>query len=186
VTLRTSFGSIDAANIPKGIRATNGNGAITLADIGADAYAKTSFGSVLAERVNGNLTVENNNGSVTARSVKGDASVHTSFSGVTLDGIGGKISVDNQNGAISVTASRAASGCRDIILKTSFSSNRLQIPQGGYNLSAHTSLGRISSELPVTSTGNISGDTLNGTIGSGGCQLQLNNGNGNIEIVKGP
>lgn len=185
VTLRTSFGSIDATNIPKGIRATNGNGAITLADIGADAYAKTSFGSVLAERVNGNLTVENNNGSVTARSVKGDASVHTSFSGVTLDGIGGRISVDNQNGAVAVSASRAASACRDIILKTSFSSIRLQIPQGGYNLSAHTSLGRISSELPVTSTGNISGDTLNGTIGSGGCQLQLNNSNGSIEITKG-
>jgi len=186
VTLRTSFGSIDAANIPKGIRATNGNGAIALADIGADAYAKTSFGSVLAERVNGNLTVENTNGSVTARSVKGDASVHTSFSGVTLDGIGGRISVDNQNGAIALTASRPASGCRDIQLKTSFSSIHVQVPQGlGYNLTAHTSFGRISSELPVTSTGNIAGDTLNGTIGSGGCQLQLNNSNGSIEITKG-
>ena len=185
-TLRTSFGSIDAANIPKGIRATNGNGAITLTDIGADAYAKTSFGSVLAERVNGNLTVENTNGSVTARSVKGDANVKTSFSGVTLDGIGGRISVDNQNGGIAVTSSRPASGCRDILLKTSFSSIRAQIPQGlGYNLTAHTSFGRISSELPVTSSGSIGGDTLTGTIGSGGCQLQLNNSNGSIEITKG-
>ena len=186
VTLRTSFGSIDAANIPKGVRATNGNGAITLTDIGADAYAKTSFGSVLAERVNGNLTVENTNGSVTARSVKGGGSVKTSFSGVTLDGVGGRISVDNQNGAIAVTNSRPASGCRDILLKTSFSSIRAQVPQGlGYYLTAHTSFGRISSELPVTSTGNIGGDTLNGTIGSGGCQLQLNDSNGSIEITKG-
>lgn len=186
VTLRTSFGSIEASNIPKGIRATNGNGAITLTDIGADAYAKTSFGSVLAERVNGNLTVENNNGSVTARNVKGDASVRTSFSGVTMDTIGGRISVDNQNGGISVTAMRPASGCRDILLKTSFSSIRVQVPGGlGYNLSAHTSFGRISSELPVTSTGSMGGDTLNGTISGGGCQLQLNNSNGSIEITKG-
>src|SRR5256884_9698863 len=73
VTLRTSFGAIDASNIPKGIRATDGNGAITLADIGGDTYAKTSFGSVLIERVNGNLTVENNNSSVTARNGKSDA-----------------------------------------------------------------------------------------------------------------
>jgi len=186
VTLRTSFGAIDAVNIPKGIRVTNANGAITLADIGGDAYTKTSFGSVLIERVNGNLTVENNNGSVTARNVKGDASVRTSFSGVTLEGIGGKISVDNQNGGIAVTAGRPASGCRDILLKTSFSSIRVQVPQGlGYNLTAHTSFGRISSELQVTSTGSISGDTLNGTIGSGGCLLQLNNSNGSIEITKG-
>jgi hypothetical protein len=186
VTLRTSFGAIDASNIPKGIRATDGNGAITLADIGGDTYAKTSFGSVLIERVNGNLTVENNNGSVTARSVKGDASVRTSFSGVTLEGIGGKISVDNQNGGVAVVVSRPASGCRDIVLKTSFSSIRVQIPQGlGYNLSAHTSFGRISSQPPVTSTGSMGGDTLNGTINGGGCLLQLNNANGSIEIAKG-
>lgn len=187
VTLRTSFGAIDASNIPKGIRVTDGNGAITLADIGGDTYAKTSFGSVLLERVNGNLTVENNNGSVTARSVKGDASVRTSFSGVTLDGIGGKISVDNQNGAIAATASRPASGCRDILLKTSFSSIRVQIPQGlGYNLAAHTSFGRISSDVPVTTTGSAGGDSLNGTINGGGCVLQLNNANGSIEIAKAP
>jgi hypothetical protein len=102
-----------------------------------------------------------------------------------LDSIGGRISVDNQNGAISVTAMRPASGCRDISLKTSFSSIRVRIPEGlGYNLSARTSFGRISSELPVTSTGSIGGDTLNGTIGSGGCQLQLTNANGSIEIAK--
>jgi hypothetical protein len=85
-----------------------------------------------------------------------------------------------------VTAMKPASGCRDILLKTSFSSIRVQIPDGlGYNLSARTSFGRISSELPVTSTGSMGGDTLNGTIGSGGCTLQLNDTNGTIEITKG-
>jgi len=131
--------------------------------------------------------VENTNGSVTARNVKGDAGVKTSFAGVTLDTIGGRITVDNQNGAISVTAMRPASGCRDISLKTSFSSIRVRVPEGvGYNLTAKTSFGRISSELPVTSTGSIGGDSLNGTIGSGGCQLQLTDSNGSIEIAKGP
>jgi hypothetical protein len=86
-----------------------------------------------------------------------------------------------------VTASRPTSGCRDILLKTSFSSIRVQIPQGlGYNLTAHTSFGRISSDLPVTSTGSIGGDTLNGTINGGGCALQLNDTNGSIEITKAP
>ncbi len=187
VTLKSSFGAIEASNIPKGIRAITGNGGITLTDIGGDTYAKTSFGSVSTERIGGNLTVENSNGSVTARNVKGDAGVKTSFAGVTLESIGGKITVDNQNGAISVTATRPASGCRDISLKTSFSSMRVRVPDGvGYNLTARTSFGRISSELPVSSTGNIGGDTLNGTIGSGGCQLQLTDSNGSIEIAKAP
>jgi DUF4097 and DUF4098 domain-containing protein YvlB len=186
-TLRTSFGAIEAANIPKGIRATTGNGAINLADIGADAYAKTSFGSITADRINGNLTAEDSNGSVTARNVKGDANVTTSFSGVTLESVGGRITVDNQNGAILVTATRPSSGCRDISLKTSFSSIRVAIPEGlGYNLAAHTSFGRITSDLPVTASGNIGGVSLNGTIGSGGCRLQLTDSNGSIEIVKAP
>jgi DUF4097 and DUF4098 domain-containing protein YvlB len=187
VTLKSSFGAIDAANVPKGIRAVTGNGAITLADIGADTYAKTSFGSILAERINGNLTAENTNGSVTARNIKGDAGVTTSFAGVTLESVGGRIRVDNQNGAISVTAMRPASGCRDISLKTSFSSIRVRIPDGvGYNVAARTSFGRVSSELPVTATGNLGGDSLNGTIGAGGCQLQLTDSNGSIEIAKTP
>lgn len=187
VTAKSSFGTIEASNIPKGIRATTGNGAINLTDIGADAYAKTSFGSILAEHINGNFTAEDSNGSVTARNVKGDAGVDTSFAGVTLESIGGKIRVDDQNGAIYVTANRPSSGCRDIALKTSFSSIRVRVPDGvGYNLSAHTSFGRITSELPVTATGNIGGDSLNGTIGPGGCQLQLTNSNGGIEITKAP
>ncbi len=62
---------------------------------------------------------------------------------------------------------------------------RVRIPEGvGYNLLARTSFGRISSELPVTSTGSIGGDSLSGTIGAGGCQLQLTDSNGSIEIAK--
>ena len=187
VTLKSSFGAIEASNVPKGIRAITGNGGIALTDIGGDTFAKTSFGSLLTERINGNLTVENTNGSVTARNVKGDTTVRTSFAGVTLESIGGRITVDNQNGAISVTAMRPASGCRDISLKTSFSSIRVRVPDGlGYNLTARTSFGRISSELPITSTGNIGGDSLSGTIASGGCQLQLTDSNGSIEIAKTP
>jgi hypothetical protein len=106
---------------------------------------------------------------------------------VTLESVGGHIRVDNQNGGISVTAVRPASGCRDISLKTSFSSIHVRVPDGvGYNLAARTSFGRVSSELPVTATGNIGGDSLNGTIGAGGCQLQLTNSNGSIEIAKAP
>ncbi len=185
VELKSSFGAIEASDISKGIRAITGNGSITLADIGGDTFTKTSFGSVSADHINGNLIVENTNGSVTARNVKGNAEVTTSFAGVTLESVGGKITVNNQNGGISVTAARPAGGCRDIALKTSFSSIRVRIPEGlGYNVLARTSFGRISTDLPITATGGIGPESLSGTIGSGGCQLQLTDANGSIEINK--
>ena len=185
VELKSSFGAIEASDIAKGIRAITGNGSITLTDIGGDTFAKTSFGSVSVDRINGNLIVENTNGSITARNVKGDAQATTSFAGVTLESVGGKITVNDQNGGISVTAARPASGCRDIALKTSFSSIRVRIPEGlGYHVNAHTSFGRISSDLPITTTGSLSPESLDGTIGSGGCQLLLTNANGSIEIAR--
>jgi DUF4097 and DUF4098 domain-containing protein YvlB len=91
--------------------------------------------------------------------------------------------VDNQNGAIEVTT--ASAGCKDVSLKTSFSHIIVRVPaSGGYRVTARTSFGKISSELPVTSTGTLGSDILNGTIGNGACTLDLANSNGSIEIAK--
>jgi hypothetical protein len=184
-SFNTSFGSIDASGLPKGVRATTGNGRITLNDVGGDTYAKTSFGSVDIHRVNGNLIIENTNGPVSASGVKGDASAKTSFASVTMEDVGGTIIVDNQNGAVSVSAARVSGGCKNVSLKTSFAPIQVRLPgDAGYELTARTSFGHISSSLPVTSTGTIGGDSLNGKIGNGGCSLSLTNSNGNIEISK--
>jgi hypothetical protein len=184
-TLNTTFGSINATGLRKGVRATTGNGAIHLTDVAGPAYAKTSFGAVQAQRINDSLTIENANGTVSAESVRGDVTAKTSFGAVTLSDIAGAITVDNQNGAILITAERTSPGCRNISAKTSFSPIRIQLRDGlGYNVNARTSSGRITTDLPVTSSGALGGDTLNGKIGNGGCALTLTNSNANIEIVK--
>ena len=184
-TLNTSFGAIEASGLRHGVRATTGNGRISLSDMGGDTYAKTSFGAVTITRVNGNLIIENSNGQVTASSVKGDASAKTSFAAVSLDDIGGNITVDNQNGAVMLTAARGSSTCKNISAKTSFSPIQVRLPESaGYTLTARTSFGRINSELPITTSGQVGGDSLTGKIGNGGCTLSLTNSNGSIEILK--
>jgi hypothetical protein len=182
-TLSSSFGAIEASSVAKGVHATTGNGRIALNDVGGDTYAKTSFGNINVQRVTGNLTMENSNGAVSAGAVSGDASAKTSFGGVTLEDIGGGINVNNQNGSVSV-ATRNATSCKNIFIKTSFAPIQIHLADGSYKLSAHTSFGRINSEIPVTSTGEISGESLNGTIGNGGCTLSLTNANSSIDILK--
>lgn len=183
--LNTSFGAIDAAAVSKGVRAVTGNGRISLNEIGGDTFAKTSFGAVSVQRITGGLTIENSNGPVTANSVSGDATARTSFGPATLEDIGGSITVDNQNGSVVLSVSRQSSGCKDISVKTSFSPIQVRVPEGaGYNVSARTSFGRINSELSITTSGQIGGDSLNGKIGNGGCALSLTNANGNIDILK--
>jgi hypothetical protein len=181
----TSFGSISASGLRKGVRATTGNGRISLSDVGGDAAVKTSFGAIDVTRVNGNLRMENSNGSVVANQVNGEATAKTSFGSVTLEGVAGSITVDNQNGAVMLSDARTSTGCKGITAKTSFAPIQVRIGEGnGYSVNARTSFGHISSELPVTASGQLGGDTLNGKIGNGGCTLSLTNSNGNIEILK--
>jgi hypothetical protein len=137
------------------------------------------------QHITGGLTIENSNGPVTANSVSGDTTAKTSFGPATLNDIGGSITVDNQNGSVALSAASQSSACKNISVKTSFSPIQVRLPEGaGYNLSARTSFGRINSELAVTTSGTIGGDSLTGKIGNGGCTLSLTNSNGNIDILK--
>ncbi len=184
-TMHTSFGGIDADSIRKGVQAVTGNGRISLSEISGDTFAKTSFGAVSVHHVTGTLTIDNSNGLVTASSVSGDVTAKTSFGPATLDDIGGSVTVDNQNGTVVLSAARQSTACKDIRIKTSFSPIQVHLPEGaGYNVSARTSFGRINSELSITTSGQIGGDSLNGKIGNGGCTLSLTNSNGSIDILK--
>jgi len=51
-------------------------------------------------------------------------------------------------------------------------------------VTARTSFGSIRSEMPLTASGTIGADSLNGRIGAGGCTLSLTDSNGNVEILK--
>lgn len=113
--------------------------------------------------------------------------VRTSFGPVNLAGIGGNVSISNGNGSVEVSGvatAKGGTGCNDIILRTTFSPFRIYLPEkAAFNVSAKTSFGKIVSDLPVTTSGVLSADSLTGQIGSGGCQLNLTNSNGNIEIL---
>jgi hypothetical protein len=79
----------------------------------------------------------------------------------------------------------AGKTCNRIALKTSFAPIRLSLPaSGGYSVNARTSFGKIASELAVTSAGSVSGDSMQGRIGDGRCEVTLSNSNGNIDLLK--
>jgi DUF4097 and DUF4098 domain-containing protein YvlB len=109
--------------------------------------------------------------------------VNTSFGPILLDGVGGAVTVGNQNGSVEVTAN--GSNCRPITIRTSFSPIRLRLPaNASYRVSANTSFGKISSELPINASGTLSEGSISGMIGSGQCELRINNNNGDIAIQK--
>jgi hypothetical protein len=183
LTIVNSFGATEISDVKRDLRIESGNGSVTAQKIGGAANLKTSFGMVQASDIGGLLTVENSNGSVKGSNAKG-AQIRTSFGSVSLDGIAGPIQVENQNGAVDAT-SVMRGGCQPISLRTSFSTLRVHLPaDASYRVSAKTSFGKISSEFPLSVSGALSNDELNGTLGSGRCEMRLTDNNGAIEILK--
>ena len=185
-SISDSFASINAQNIGGPLSIANANGNVTAINVAGDLNVDTRFGLVRAERIRGNLVVDNANGGVTASDINGSARVHTSFASVFLKGIDGSVDVENQNGAIGVSGLRG--GCNEVSLRTTFSPIKIGLASNAsYTLSARTTYGQINTELPLTVTTksiNDNSSTLSGTIGNGGCKMELVTMNGGIAIVK--
>lgn len=183
VTIQNSFGPTTVSDVQGDVTIQSGNGQVSITNIHGAAKVKTSFGLVQATDIAGMLDVQNANGAVKAIRARG-ASVKTSFGPVILDGISGPIQVDNQNGMVDATSS-LQTGCRPITIQTSFSSIRVHIAgQANYRVAARTSFGRIHTDFPLTTSGSMSNDELDGVIGSGRCEMRLTNRNGGIDILK--
>ena len=185
-TITNSFASVTAQNIsgPTSIATSSGN--VTASNIGGDLEVNTRFGLVKAENVRGNLNVENANGSVSASEIRGDAHVKTSYSPVFLKGIDGRVDVQNQNGVIGISGLRG--GCNDVTLKTTYSPIKISLASNAnYTVTAHTTYGSINTDFPFTVTSKStseSSDSLSGTIGKGGCKMELTTSNAGITITR--
>jgi DUF4097 and DUF4098 domain-containing protein YvlB len=131
------------------------------------------------------VRVTTGNGGVRVINARGPVTVTTTFGPVELRNVEGKVDVRNQNGAIDASAIAKPGACHDITLTTTFSYIQVQVPNAGYAVTAQTSFGTIRSDVPITATGTMGGEgRLSGTIGAGGCALQLTNSNGDIRILK--
>jgi hypothetical protein len=127
--------------------------------------------------------VQNTNGGVKASNTQG-AQVTTSFGAVILEGVSGPIQIQNQNGAVDA-ASTLRGSCQPITIRTSFSTLRVHLqPDASYRVLAKTSFGKIHTEFPLSVSGSISNDDVDGVLGSGRCEMRLADNNGAIEILK--
>jgi DUF4097 and DUF4098 domain-containing protein YvlB len=183
-TVTTSFATAEVSGVTGVLTLTNSNGGILLRDIGGRAEVRGSFGRVDADGMRAGIRVTTGNSGVRVVNTQGPVAVNTSFGPVELRNVTGKVDVRNQNGAIDAMLTGSQRPCQDVSLETSFSALQVQLPAGGYTVTAQTSFGKIRSDLPITATGVMGEGRLSGTIGGGGCSLQLTNANGDIRILQ--
>jgi DUF4097 and DUF4098 domain-containing protein YvlB len=182
--LSTRFGRVEALSVKGGLRVSAANGPVRVSDVEGPVYLKTSFGPIEAERVRGALTAENSSGSVSATAIGGSATVSTSFGPVLIKEVDGRLDVTNKSGSVEAWPTVRTGTCHDVQLTTSFSPMIVHLPDTGYALAARTTFGRIQADVPITATGTLGNNAVSGTIGRGGCNLQLTNSSGDIRISK--
>ena len=181
-TIGNSFGAVEVTGNAGEVVITNTNGAVRVADCGP-AVITNAFGAVLVKNAAGSVTVKSKNGSVNVSNSQG-ADVKMSFGAVILTGISGPVQVENQYGAVELSGLKTGE-CQPVRILTSYSPIRIRMNGSpNYRISARTSYSKIHTDFPLKISGSLSNDDVSGTIGNGGCEMNLNSSYGPIEILR--
>ncbi len=131
------------------------------------------------------LHVENVNGNVTVQDVHGDLSLSSTNGDVVAGKVSGNVRVHTTNGRVEVTFVSLDPG-NEISLKSTNGSILVSLPDGiGADVRAGTTNGSISTDFPLKVQGRYNSKRVQGTLGEGGCLIDLRTTNGSITLERG-
>jgi DUF4097 and DUF4098 domain-containing protein YvlB len=177
--LNTSGGGIEVRDLTGDLEADTSGGSIRLRDIKGRARVETSGGGIEATNVDGPLKAETSGGSVRADRISGDIRAHSSGGGIHIREAGGRVDADTSGGSIEATFARGNS--RGGTLESSGGGILVALdPSAGLSIDA--SGNSVSTDLPITVSGEVSRRRLHGTLGKGGESLRLRTSGGSVRI----
>jgi hypothetical protein len=179
VDASTGSGSITVGRVAGAVVAGTGSGSITITGAGS-LKARTGSGSIRASAVAGAASASSGSGSVhVAQSGKGDVDISSSSGEVVVSGVNGAARVSASSGSIEVEGRPA--GPWDV--HSSSGGVMLRIPADAqFDLDARVSSGRIQTTHPVTMTGTIDKQRLQGKVRGGGPLVSIRTSSGGIRI----
>ena len=180
--LSSSFARISLSQAAGGAVVINRNGEVRVTDVAGETRLSSSFAGVSAQRIRGSLIVDNRNGGIEAIEVDGSVQASSSFAGVLIDRAAGPVTASGANGSVTLRNLRG-SGCRPLHLSATFGNIQVDLPSNAnYDLNAETRHGEIRSDFGFFASRDFESQSMRGTIGSGGCQMQVTGRNASIQI----
>jgi DUF4097 and DUF4098 domain-containing protein YvlB len=148
-----------------------------------DLLLSTHNGAVTLANVKGSVNAATHNGKVTASHVSGQARLKTYNGAVLCEEISGDTWLSAHNGGIKAFYAADAPAVCEMSLTTYNGGIELKTPpdlSAAVELSTHN--GSIKTDLPISVTGTVSKNKLQGKIGDGLGKLKLVTHNGSIRI----
>ncbi|MEN6425384.1 MAG: DUF4097 family beta strand repeat-containing protein [Phycisphaerales bacterium] len=185
LTLSTSDGAIDVANITGAVQARTSDGSIEVRDIEGDAKLRTSDGSVTGTRMKAQtLDCHTSDGRIQLSDVTAAALTADSSDGsITIEILrADSTDVRAIDGTIRIEYTPDAPKALNVSATASDGSITLVTPPGvSAAIDASTNDGSIETDLPITVQGKV-GKALQGTVGGGEGRIHLRTSDGSITI----
>ena len=174
-------------------------GGIEVSDLDGYVNAKTVGGGISLDTISGPVDCNAVGGCVTVDNAGDDVKIETAGGAITLSRIngaimanaaGGKITIEKANDYINATV--AGGSIQATLARQTDNECRLSSTGGGITLNiahdmnatidAHTTIGCISTDLPLSVSSNIVSKRLKGELNDGGPLVHLRSTAGNIRI----
>ena len=177
--LRTSGGSLTIEDLSADVDGDTSGGSVYVRDAAGAVRVRTSGGGIEAARIHGSLDADTSGGSVRIESVTGDVKAHSSGGPIRIFDAGGRVDADTSGGGVEV-----------VFAKGNGRGGRIESSGGGITVSIDPSVHLdieahaegIRSDLPLAMHGEISRESLHGTLNGGGPPLRLETSGGSVHI----
>ena len=185
IVLTTSFGEITVERARgRSLNIDSQSGSLKLSDVRLTAglVAGTEFGEISLDKVAAaSYEIDSNSGSITLDGVKGPVKAYTDFGSINIsNATAATLDLLTRSGGIDFVGSL---GEGPHSLHSDFGAITLTLPgDSAFTVDLSTDFGQISSDIPITVTGNIDEQHQVGTINGGGDELKVKTKSGSVTI----
>ena len=145
----------------------------------------TSDGNIHVDDVQGELRLNSGDGDIQVVRGAGPLKVETGDGNIRVQGQLRDLELTSGDGNIEAEASAGSKISSLWRLRTGDGNLSLRLPpEFAADLEAHTGDGRIHTDFPVSTMGEVRADRVRGKLNGGGPPLELQSGDGNIDLAK--
>ena len=146
---------------------------------------RTGDGNVVVDSVKGTARIQTGDGNVDLRALDGPLNASTGDGNLKVRGRFDELTLHTGDGNMAVYVESGSKATSSWVLRTGDGNLDVHLPDGfSADLDAHTGDGRITSDFPVTTSGERHENELRGKLNSGGSTLELRSGDGTIHLSR--
>lgn len=173
--------------MPRGLRlrASTGNGELSVERAGSEVELHTGNGGIRIGETEGSVVAATGNGDLEVDGARGPVRANTGNGHIYVATAAGPVSANTGNGDIDVRM-RSLSDRGDMEFRSGAGAVRVTLPSDfNGDVDASTGNGELRTDFAIRLVGRLDPQHMRGTIGNGGRMLRLSTGNGRLEIRKG-